>query len=239
MAPSCRTSGVNDPNVFCYICGEYTLKHNRKLITDFVKQAYLAYFKVKLGNQDKSWASHIVCKTCNEHLRHWTKKQRKGLRFAIPMVWREPKDHYSDCYFCGIKTKGINRKNRTSLTYPSLDSAIRPVPPSEELPIPAFEGLPQLESALSSEDNLSSTDSETTIADNDFPPFLLPPQLFSQNELNDLARDLNLSEVFWTVGIKTKRKECFTTTNIYNLLPKSSRWISTLFYTRKRYSILQ
>ena len=29
--------------VFCYICGEYTLEHNRKLITDFVKQAYLAY----------------------------------------------------------------------------------------------------------------------------------------------------------------------------------------------------
>ena len=60
------------------------------------------------------------------------------------MVWREPKDHYSDCYFCGIKTKGINRKNRTSLTYPSLDSAIRPVPHIEELPIPVFEGLAQL-----------------------------------------------------------------------------------------------
>ena len=56
MATSCRRSCVNDPNVFCYIYGEYTLEHNRKLITDFVKQAYLAYFKVKLGDQDKSWA---------------------------------------------------------------------------------------------------------------------------------------------------------------------------------------
>ena len=110
------------------------------------------------------------------------------------MVWREPKDHYSDCYLCGIKTKGIKRKNRTSLTYPSLDSAIRPVPHSEELPIPVFEGLPQLESVLSSEDDLFSTNSETTIADNAFPPSLLLPQLFSQNELNDLARDLNLSK---------------------------------------------
>ena len=128
------------------------------------------------------------------HLRQWTKKQSKGLRFAIPMVWREQKDHYSDCYFCRIKTKGINRKNRNLLTYPSLDSAIRPVPHSEELPISVFEGLPYLVSALSSEDDLSSTDSETTIADNDFPPSLLPPQLFSQNELNDLARDLNLSK---------------------------------------------
>ena len=76
-----------------------------------------------------------------------------------------------------------------------MDSAIGPVPHSEELPIPVFEGLPRLESALSRADDLSSTDSETTIADNDFPPSLLPPQLFSQNELNDLARDLNLSIV--------------------------------------------
>ena len=159
-----------------------------------MKQAYLVYFKVKLGDQDKSWAPHIVYKTCIEHLRQWTKKQRKGLRFAIPMVWREPKDHHSDCYFCGIKTKGINRKNRTSLTYPSFDLAIRSATHSEELPIPVFEGLLQLESALSSEDDLSSTDSETTIADNIFSPSLLPPQLFSQNELSDLARDLNLSK---------------------------------------------
>ena len=77
-----------------------------------------------------------------------------------------------------------------------MDSAIRPVPHSEELLIPVFEGLPQLESALSREDDLSSTDSETAIADNDFPPSLLPPQLFSQNELNDLAKDLDLSEEF-------------------------------------------
>ena len=75
MATSSRRSCANDPNVFCYICGEYTLEHNRKLITDFVKQAHLAYFKVKLGDQDNSWAPHIVCKTCIEHLRQWTKKR--------------------------------------------------------------------------------------------------------------------------------------------------------------------
>ena len=75
-----------------------------------------------------------------------------------------------------------------------MDSAIRPVPHSEEHPIPVFKDLPQLESALSSEDDLSSTDSETTMADNNFPPSLLPPQLFSQNELNDLASNLNLSK---------------------------------------------
>ena len=75
-----------------------------------------------------------------------------------------------------------------------MDSAIRPVPHSKELPVPVFKGLPQLESTISSEDDPSLTDTETTIANNDFPPSLLPPQLFSQEELNDFARDLNLSK---------------------------------------------
>jgi len=36
--------------------------------------------------------------------------------------------------------------------------------------------------------------SSPALADNDFSPSLLSPQLFSQGELNDLARDLNLSK---------------------------------------------
>ena len=75
-----------------------------------------------------------------------------------------------------------------------MHSAIRPVPRSEELSVPVFEGLPQLQSTISSEDDLSSTDTETTFVDRDFPPSVLPPQLFSQEELNALARDVNLSK---------------------------------------------
>ncbi|QQP34707.1 Uncharacterized protein FKW44_022685 [Caligus rogercresseyi] len=60
---SARRSCRNNPDVFCYICGEYTLSGDRKNITGFVKRAYMAYFKVKLGDQDKSWAPHKVCKT--------------------------------------------------------------------------------------------------------------------------------------------------------------------------------
>ena len=68
MAKSSRRCCLNEPNVFCYTCGEYTLEHNRKIISDFVKHAYLAYFKVILGDQDKPWAPHIVCKPCVEYL---------------------------------------------------------------------------------------------------------------------------------------------------------------------------
>jgi len=174
--------------------GNPALQHNRKTISDFVKRAYLACFKVKLGDQDKPWAPHIVCKPCVEHLLQWRNKSRKSLRFAIPMVWREPKDPCNNCHFCVVKTKGINRKNRNSLTYPNINSAIRPVPHSEELPVRVFEGLLELESSLYSEEEDVSIGSNNTLADNDFPPSLLSPQVFSQGELNDLARDFNLSK---------------------------------------------
>ncbi len=172
------------------------MQPNRKGISEFVKYAYFAYFKVMLGDQDKAWAPHIVCKQCVEHLRQWTKNDRKSLRFGIPMVWREPKNHFDDCYFCAVNTKGINRKNRKWLVYPNLQSAIRPIPHCNEIPVPVFKGLPKFEMPGFEEDQASvlSTDSiEDTVSDVDFPPSSLP-QLFSQGELNDLTRDLNLSK---------------------------------------------
>ncbi|KAI6655945.1 hypothetical protein LOD99_1679 [Oopsacas minuta] len=53
MASSGRKCS-NDPNTFCYICGEYTLKDQRRSISDFVRKAYFAYFEVKLGDQNSS-----------------------------------------------------------------------------------------------------------------------------------------------------------------------------------------
>ena len=55
-------------------------------ITVFVNRAYHAYFKVKLGNRDKSWAPHKVCKSCVELLRSWIKGKEKHLHFGIPMI---------------------------------------------------------------------------------------------------------------------------------------------------------
>ena len=55
---------------------------------------------MKLGDQDKKWAPNAVCKPCVEHLREWIKGKRKGLKFGIPKVWREPRNYVDDCYFC-------------------------------------------------------------------------------------------------------------------------------------------
>ena len=71
----------------------------------------------------------------------WTKGTRDKLPFGIPMVWREPRDHSSDCYFCIVKTSGHNKTNKFKIEYPSLPSAIRPVPHSAGIPVSVFVGL--------------------------------------------------------------------------------------------------
>ena len=59
---------VNDANAFWYTYGQFTIKGNHLAIDNFYKKAYFAYFKVKLGDQDKPWAPHYVCNTCKEHI---------------------------------------------------------------------------------------------------------------------------------------------------------------------------
>ena len=83
------------------------LPNQRANITEFVKKAYFAYFGVKLRDQDKPWAPYSVCKSCVEHLREWTKGKRKtGLKFGVPMVWREPTNHVNNFYFCMVNLAG-------------------------------------------------------------------------------------------------------------------------------------
>ncbi|XP_061480792.1 uncharacterized protein LOC133383677 [Rhineura floridana] len=190
---SSRRGCLNNPNAFCYICGEYTLQKQRKNITDFVKQAYLAYFGVKLGDQDKSWAPHKVCKTCVECLRQWKNGERKRLNFGVPMVWREPQNHHDDCYFCVVNVKGFNHYKKHKWKYPDLDSARRPVPHSEDVPIPVFTSLPDL--PLSDvEEMLDAECSTGGSPGSGYEESFSTPEQFSQKELNDLIRDLSLSK---------------------------------------------
>ena len=69
-------------------------------------------------------------------------RKEKYMPFAVPMVWRNPTDHISDCYCCMTPpvSKGLSRKKKHGIQYPNIPSAIRPVPHGEILPVPkAFE----------------------------------------------------------------------------------------------------
>jgi hypothetical protein len=182
---------LNNPDVFCYICGSYVVQRQRQNITHFVKQVYEAYFGVKLGDQDKSWAPHKVCRSCVESLRLWSRGKKSAMPFGIPMVWREPKNHGDDCYFCLCKIKGYNSRNKQDISYPDIPSAMRPVPHGPDVPIPV---LPKSLEAATSESSTNESNAE------DATDCYLPdktddrPQPFTQIELNDLVRDLGLTK---------------------------------------------
>ena len=151
-----RRKCCNDPDIFCYICGCFTLPPQRRNINSFINKIYLAYFGVLLSDQNKSWAPHQVCTTCVETLRSWyqgKKGKNKGknqgknakLKFGVPMVWREPKNHVDDCYFCLVNVKGFNKKNKQHLQYPNIHSAMRPINHSDKVPVPIFTKLPYID----------------------------------------------------------------------------------------------
>ena len=116
--------------------------------------------------------------------------------FAVPMIWREPTDHVNDCYFCLTPTikKEFNWKKKSVIEYPNILSAIRPVPHSDELPIPE----PREIDLLSSDDAESSKEcsiSEPCTSRNEEFGITTKPHLINKSELYDLVRNLDLPNV--------------------------------------------
>ena len=181
MPRECR----NSLDIFCYICGRFSPKEQRLTISKFTKHCYHAYFGCKLGDQDKSWAPHVVCKPCVENLRQWYKGQSKLMPFGVPMIWREQTDHISDCYFCMTSVKGFSKKNKHKIEYPNLTSAMRPVPHCDEIEVP----VPPVSLCETSTETDSNSSEDNThdeyVADS-------KPKLMSQFDLDDLVRDLDL-----------------------------------------------
>lgn len=129
---------VNHPDNFCYICGQLTIKSQRRNLTPLVKNCYFNYFGFAVRNLDKTWTPSVCCAQCNImgiKLTSWAKGSRH-MPFIVPMIWSEQKDHVSDCYFCQISIKGINHKSRHTVNYPNLQPAQRLIPHSNDLPVP-------------------------------------------------------------------------------------------------------
>jgi hypothetical protein len=73
--------------------------------------------------------------SCAVYLIGWLKGSQKSMPFGVPVVWREQKDHLTDCYFRLTKISETSLKSKHSIQYPSLPSAVRPVLHSQDLPV--------------------------------------------------------------------------------------------------------
>ena len=105
---------VNSPDNFCYICGEVTFSTRKCPLTLMVKKGYECCFGCKVRDQDKKWPPHVYCISCATILHEWLNNKGCSMPFAIPMIWREPTDHLTDCYFCSVLLlrHGITKKKR-------------------------------------------------------------------------------------------------------------------------------
>ena len=109
------------------------------------------------------------------------------------MVWREPKGHVNDCYFCTCNVSGLNMKNKHNIQYPNLPSAIRPVLHGPDVPIPTPPPVRKMlgdpSTDVSSSESQSEEKSEYECSEDE------RIKRFRQEDLNDLMRDLDLPKV--------------------------------------------
>ncbi|CAH2088307.1 unnamed protein product [Euphydryas editha] len=104
--------------------------------------------------------------------------------FGQPIIWREPKDHVSDCYFCLTDVKGFSKKSKHTVNYTEVSSLTKPMPHSEDIPVP------KPPSHVEGSSTISNSDDECE--DFQVASTSKSPHLISQSKLNDLVRDLDL-----------------------------------------------
>ena len=108
------------------------------------------------------------------------------------MAWREPKNHATDCYFCSTNITGFN-KNKHNIVYPDCESALKPVPHDVENPVP----VPPSDIDIQTDDDEDNDDDRVDDAGDELYAVESEdklPHLITQEELNDLVRDLSLSK---------------------------------------------
>ena len=101
------------------------------------------------------------------------------------MIWREPTEHVTDCYFCLTNIKRFSKK-KFKIVSSSCQSALKPVPHGTDIPIPkapppeVFEH-PESSSKTDSSSEATSSDLELVAARSN------TPVLINQSMLNDLV----------------------------------------------------
>ena len=202
---------LNKANPFYYVWGDFTTVAQRRTITSLLRTVYFHYFDCKIGDQDKSWAPHIYCKPCYNGLTAWFNDKKAAFNFAVSMVWREPRNHTDDSYFCLTNITGFNASSRKKIKYPNLRSAMRPVPHSDDLPVPtppvnkdllssSDEEMPSREDSAES---ISLEDTESTYSGTSGNE----PHWITQEDQSDLACDFffcqNSSQSSWLLGLNS------------------------------------
>lgn len=191
---------LNDPDNFCYVCGEFTFVSQRREITTKIEKCFQDCFGQPVTNQDKYWVPHICCVSCVRLLSRSSAKSRHVF-FATPMIWFEPTNHIDDCYFCCTNTKGITKKNKHTALYAQVTSALRPVRHVPLKPLQNSGNVPELKQVSTKSMCQCKDASLDKDKENRKISPAEEPHLLTKSNLVDLVCELNLNkkqtEVMW------------------------------------------
>lgn len=101
---------VNGADNFCYICSELTFNSGGEISHDLWKSVVNFTLAIKWVILIRA-GLQIYAVSC-VRLLTGSKNGTHHMPFAIPMIWRELKDHASDCYFCLKNIKQIISKSK-------------------------------------------------------------------------------------------------------------------------------
>lgn len=176
-----------DSKCFCYVCGCYIIGKIGKNISKALRDAYSYYFGFSVANTHKPWVPKLFCKACSTKLYKWSLGQEVYFSFLMPMLWREPKNHVDDCYFCLMNVVGLNAKKLSKYKYADVSSVSKPVPRTNNDPLPICPDV-----SANSMGTFSASPTNSSSPTEDFN--MEETHLISQSMLNDLIRDLDLSK---------------------------------------------
>ena len=73
-------------------------------------------------------------------MRSWPQEENAKLKFGVPMVWREPKKTRCLLVHLPRTCQGIQQKKQApfAITTHTVYFAMRPIPYSDEVPVPIF-----------------------------------------------------------------------------------------------------
>lgn len=69
------SSCVNDPNAFCFICGEFVIPKNRRSFSDILKRKYEACYGISVKKFNKILSPESLCSYCVSCLHKWEKRK--------------------------------------------------------------------------------------------------------------------------------------------------------------------
>jgi hypothetical protein len=65
----------------------------------------------------------------------WLKGTHRSMPFAVPMVWRKPRNHLDDCCLCITNISGFSVQSKHTIKYPNIPSALTLVPDDDSMPV--------------------------------------------------------------------------------------------------------